>query len=317
VSEKRASTGSYAKAEPKGGDPLARLSDHLGRLLGHADELLAEWQAHADGVRARLDVQAREAGAQFQEAVQDALSDAGRASATELQRAFGASAERLRADLERARQAAADLDAHMQRLAGGARPTSVDELRAALAGISGKLDALRRGGAKAGFSWSVILAASANLLVGAVLVLLWSRTAQTTSSTAPPSVVLPPAPVALAAAAIPDAPLPAAVAKKPPCAELPDDTAAKVIADCVSRLCGARIEPPVKLGGYAHVLALCKPEDGAGRDLLAALQSLERDRSLEKLACPPDKDGTVTVRWLLECGLPVEPHPPPPRPPGK
>src|SRR5438477_10963140 len=100
MTEKRASTasGSYAKTEAKSGDALARLSDHLGRLLAHADELLGEWQAHADGVRARLDVQARETGAAFQEAVGDALAEAGSASARELERAFGKSAARLGAD---------------------------------------------------------------------------------------------------------------------------------------------------------------------------------------------------------------------------
>jgi hypothetical protein len=233
VSEKRASTasGSYAKTEPKGGDALARLSDHLGRLLTHADELLAEWQAHAEGVRARLDVQAREAGAVFQEAVGDALAEAGAVSARELERAFGQSATRLRADLERAQKAAADLDAHMQRLAGGAGPSSVDELRAALAGISSKLDALTRArhGGKGGVPWAVILAGSANVLVVVTIGLVWSRSPDRLAP-------IPLPPLAAAIASVPDAP-PAAAAPSPaaaaprPCADLAGETTAKVVAE--------------------------------------------------------------------------------------
>jgi hypothetical protein len=293
MSEKRASTasGSYAKAEPKGGDPLARLSDHLGRLLGHADELLAEWQGHADGVRARLDAQAREAGKAFEEAVAGALAEAGSASAAELERAFGASAAKLRSDLERARQAAADLDAHMQRVAGGVKPPAVDELRA----IAGKLDAIRRG--KSGTPWALALGVTANLLVVAVLVLVWTRTAD--RPTGPVAQAPPPAPAA--PVVVPDAPPAPPPAAKRPCSELAGDTAAKLVAECVAHVCGIRLEPPLKPGGYARVLAACKPEDPAARDLVAAMQALERDRTLEKLACPPEKDGSVTVRWLLDC----------------
>lgn len=295
MSEKRASSvsGSYAKAEPKGGNPLARLSNHLGRLLGHADELLAEWQGHADGVRARLDAQAREAAKAFEEAVAGALAEAGSASAAELERAFGAGAAKLRSDLERARQAAADLDATMQRVAGGVRPPAVDELRA----IASKLDALRRG--KTGSPAALVLGVTANLLIFAVLVLVWMRPTERPVAPA----VVPPPPAPAAAAIVPDAPPAAApvAAAKRPCTELTGDTAAKLVADCVAHVCGIRLEPPLKPGGYARVLAGCKPEDPAARDLVAAMQALERDRVLEKLACAPEKDGSVTVRWLLDC----------------
>ena len=296
MSEKRASSvsGSYAKAEPKGADPLARLSDHLGRLLGHADELLAEWQGHADGVRARLDAQAREAAKAFEEAVAGALAEAGSSSAAELERVFGANAAKVRSDLERARQAAAELDATMQRVAGGVRPPAVDELRA----IAGKLDALRRG--KTGSPVALVLGVTANLLIAAVLVLVWMRTSERPVAPA----VAPPPPAPVAPAVVPDAPpaapAPVAVAKRP-CTELTGDTAAKLVADCVAHVCGIRLEPPLKPGGYARVLAGCRPEDPAARDLVAAMQALERDRVLERLACAPEKDGSVTVRWLLDC----------------
>jgi hypothetical protein len=294
VTEKRA-TGPLVKPELKPADPLARLADHLGRLLGHADELLAEWRAHADGVRGQLDAQARGAAQAFQHTVEEALADTGAAAAAELGRAFGASAAELRADLERARQAAADLEAHMQRLAGGAKPSSVDELRATLAALGQKLEALRR---RRGAPWAVLLGVSANLLLGAVLALVWTRTPTPTA----------PAPVPVVIAVAPDAPPPVVSAPPPPaspCADLAGDSAAKLVAECVARLCpGPRVDA-LKPGAYVRSLAACKVDDAAGRDLLAALQALERDKLLERLTCAPERDATgrarVTVRWLLDC----------------
>ena len=39
-----------AKATPPAGESIAALNDHLGRMLQHADRLLAEWQEHADAM---------------------------------------------------------------------------------------------------------------------------------------------------------------------------------------------------------------------------------------------------------------------------
>jgi hypothetical protein len=304
VTEKRVGSvsGSIpAKADPKGAESIARLSDHLGRLLAHADKLLAEWQAHADGLRARWDGEARLAGESLHRALEAALADAAQVSAVQLQRAFGANAEGLRADLERARQAAADLEAHMQRLAGGAKPTSVDELRAALAGISRQLGALQRGGAR-GAPWTLILAATANLLVAAVLALLWWGGRPTPAAVAPP-----PAPVVVAV--VPDAPLAPSPPSRLPCEKLAVEPGAVQLAGrCIAELCAVKADLSPKEGTLAKPLATCKREDAVGHELLAALRTLERDRTLYRLACAlPDKDAdgrvTVTVRWLLDCAL--------------
>src|SRR5262249_17749016 len=130
-----------------------------------------------------------------------ALAETAQLSAVQLQRTFGANAERLRSDLDRARQAAADLEAHMQRLAGGARPTSVDELRAALAGISARLAPFPEGGGRA-TPWAVIFALSANVLTAAVLILVVLRGGPPAPAAA---LTAPTAPTAPSAVAVPSA----------------------------------------------------------------------------------------------------------------
>src|SRR5262249_13733167 len=149
---------------------------------------------------------------------------------------------------------------------------------------------------KTGSPVALVLGLTANLLIAAVLVLVWMRPADRPVAVVP----APPPPAPVAPAVVPDAP-PAPVAPKRACTELNGDTAAKLVADWVAHVGGIRPAPPLKPGGYARVLAACKPEDPAARDLVAAMQALERDRVLEKLTCAPEKDGSVTVRWLLDC----------------
>jgi hypothetical protein len=275
MTDKRSATGPLAKVEPEGGESLARLSDHLGRLLVHADKLLAEWQAHAEGA-------ARGAGDALSRTLEAALADASQMAAIQLERALGANAARLAADLERARQAAADLEGHMARIAGGAKPTSIDELRAQLGTITNQLRALRRGGRP----WTLILAATANLLVLGLLALVWQRTSAPTP--APPPA---PAPVVVVT---PDAPPPPPPRPRAPCSALAPEPAAKLAQACLTQLCAATAPKA------------CRPEDPAARDLVAAFAAVEREKSLSKLACTPpapDADGrvAVTVRWLLDC----------------
>ncbi len=294
MSEKRASTGGYPTRppEPRAGEPVGKLADHLGRLLTHADRLLAEWQAHADGMRVRFEREAEASGAILARTLEAALAEASRRSSETLQRGFGANAESLRVDLERARQAAADLEAHMKRIAGGAKPGSVDELRQGIQGLSSQLRALAP--EKRGSMAVVLLAVTANLMLAAVLfVLLREKPAA-----APPAVSPEPEPIAVVVPP-PDAGPPPAPEPPPACGAITLDgvaTAAKLARACAILLC----EPPAKL-------ADCRAEGAAG-DLVAALRSLERDKVLPKLGCPlPEKDGDgrypVTVRWLLDCPL--------------
>ena len=278
MSDKRSATGPLAKVEPKGGESLARLSDHLGRLLVQADKLLAEWQVHAEGA-------ARGAGETLSRTLEAALADASQMAAVQLERSLGAHASRLAADLERARQAAADLEGHMARIAGGAKPTSVDELRAQLGSIKDQLRALRRGGPP----WTMILAASANVLVLGVLALVWLRTAPPEPAAAPPA-----APAPTAVVVPPDAPPPPPPKPRAPCSTLAPEPSAKLAQTCLTQLCAATA-PKV-----------CRPDDPAAKDLVAAYVAVERDKPLSRLACPPpppDADGRVqvTVRWLLDC----------------
>jgi hypothetical protein len=276
MSDKRTTGPLAARVEPRG-ESLAQLSDHLGRLLAHADTLLLEWQTHADGA-------ARNAGDVLHRTLEAALADAAQMTSVQLERALGANATRLLADLERARQAAADLEGHMARIAGGARPTSVDELRAALSGLQAQLRARR------GPPWALLLAVTANVLGAAVLALLLVRAPATVPAPAPDPVAPPAA--APAAIVLPDAP--PAPAPKPTCSGLPSAPAAKLAQACLAQLCGAQAP------------RACRPADPAAHDLVAALATLEHDRALAKLACAPpaaDADGkvTVSVRWLLEC----------------
>ena len=64
MTERRPSTGGGLSApkERPAGESVARLSDHLGRLLAHADRLLVEWQAHAESLRGRFESQGEAAG---------------------------------------------------------------------------------------------------------------------------------------------------------------------------------------------------------------------------------------------------------------
>jgi hypothetical protein len=290
MSERRPSTGGGLSAprERPASESVARLSDHLGRLLAHADRLLAEWQAHAEGLRGQFEKQGEAAGEALARALEAALADAGHQATVQMTRALGANAEKLREDLERARQAAADLEAHMRRISGGAKPTSVDELRAGLAAIQAKLRPPARS--------AVPLAAVAALLSAATLLAVLLRPApEPAPAPAPP----PAAPAEPVAVVVPDAAPPPPPPPAAPCTGLRVDTpttAAKLARACQTELCG----PTRKL------LASCERDDPGGADLVAALLALSRERPFEKLTCaPPRPDGeqryAVTVRWLLGC----------------
>jgi hypothetical protein len=173
------------------GDNMAALADHLARLLQHADKLLREWQAHADGVRARLDAEGKQAGDALARAIQGALADVSAAGTQALQRTFGSNAEQMRTDLERARQAASDLEAHLKRLNGGAKPTSVDEIRAGIAGLASQLAAVRAavgagGRGRSPQQLTLILAVTANLLLITLITIVLLRPTKIVTQDAPP-----------------------------------------------------------------------------------------------------------------------------------
>jgi len=302
MSEKRATTsgGLAAKTGEQRvvSEPIARLSDHLGRLLAHADQLLAEWKSHAESLRARFEQQGEAAGQLLARSLESALADAAQRASAELTRAYGANAERLRVDLEKARQAAADLEAHMRRIAGGAKPTSIDELRAGLARIDAQLAAASGRGAASTVTLGLALAGA--LLSAIVLVVVLRAPAPTVPAPAAAAATAPAAPPLAPVAVPPDAGVAPPAVKPPPpapCAALTVEgsaTGAKLALACVAELCG----PP-----KPRYLADCKRDDAAGADLVAALRAAEREKPLARLSCKPD--GTaVTVRWLLECVAP-------------
>ncbi len=308
-------------AEARPSDALGTLSDHLARLLQHADKLLGEWEAHAAGVRARIDADTQSSAEVLQKALATALASLSGLVGAEIEKAVGGKASTLRADLDKASAAAAEL----QRALAAARPAP-RTTASPTADLRDALDELRReiravGGAPArGRRWRpdqlvLILVLLANGLGAAVLWAVLSR---------PPAPAPMPAPAPVAAA-VPDAapppppppPQPAAGDKpRPapagPCAHLPAETsAARVVQVCVNQLCSPfppiKVDGAIKAGGSVQkALATCKAADP---DLLAALLALERDRTLYRMTCAlPDKheDGTVsvTVRWLLGCSLP-------------
>ncbi|MBT8492792.1 MAG: hypothetical protein KJO07_07005 [Deltaproteobacteria bacterium] len=56
-----------------------QVSEHLGRLLEHADQLLGEWRDYSHKLRAELDDQAAEAGQRAGQAMRDSLTEFGQA----------------------------------------------------------------------------------------------------------------------------------------------------------------------------------------------------------------------------------------------
>lgn len=132
-------------AEPRPtSDPLATLSDHLARLLQHADALLGEWKRYGDQVRGRLDGQVDD----LARAVGVALEQSGAQAAASLDR---------------------QLDQHVgQRLA--ALRVEIDRLHKAAAAATpgGGSSALSAPG---GGRWLIGLALTANLMLAALLVL--------------------------------------------------------------------------------------------------------------------------------------------------
>lgn len=239
--------------EPRAGESLARLSDHLGRLLAHADKLLAEWQAHAEGLRGRLDRETAASGEALARALRAAIAEAGQQAGAE-----------LRQEMERARRAAAGLEAH-------GRPAS-PILPVLLSGLSA-------------------------ILAGAVLyVVVARRPAEAPPPPAPiPAVVVPDAAV-VDAPPPPPPPAPAAA----PCASLRVDTpttAPKLVGACVAELCGpARPKLLAECkrddGAGGDLVAALRTVE---RDRPFIKLACAPPR--------PDADGrhTVTVRWLLDC----------------
>jgi hypothetical protein len=299
------------------GDPLATLSDHLARLLQHADKLLAEWEAHAAGVRARLEADTRSSSEVLQKALQQALTSLSGMVGGEIEKAVAGKASTLRDDLDTAAAAAAEVQ---RALAATPAVPSVD-LREALDELKREIRSLT-GAPVAGRRWRpeqliLILLLLANGLGAAVLWVVLSR--PDAPATVAPAAPLAPVP---AAVAIPDAgsppaakpqPAPAAAAQPGPCAHIAMEqggSPARAVQVCANQLCSPfpplKVDGAIKPGGpLAKLIASCKTTD---LDLLAALQSIERDKSLYRMTCAlPEKheDGTmsVTVRWLLGCSL--------------
>jgi hypothetical protein len=207
----------------------------------------------------------------------------------------------------------------MRRLAGGAKPTSVDELRAGLSRIDAQL--ARAGGGRGAASVATLLLALTGALLSAIVLVVVLRVPPPPAVTAAPldASVAPPTPSPAPAAATPDAgvtiaapaPAPAPVAAPaaapkpappppPPCGALAVDgtaTAPKLALACATELCG---------GATRAKLAGCKRDDGPGADLLAALRAADHERPLARLSCRPDGNA-VTVRWLLGCVAPSAP----------
>jgi hypothetical protein len=199
----------------------------------------------------------------------------------------------------------------MKRLNGGAKPTSVDEIRAGIAGLASQLAAVRAavgagGRGRSPQQLTLILAVTANLLLIGLVAIVLLRPAKVVAPDAPPrppenapaSSAASSAPVAAAAPdAAPPAPTPTPTPANP-CAGLILDgqaTAAKLAEACVSKLCGGR-----------KMLPTCKREDTGGAELTAKLLAYDKENKLTKLACAlPEKDGgggyTVTLRWLQDC----------------
>ena len=97
----------------------ADVSDHLGRLLVHADALLAEWKAYSDGLRSKLDTQAAELAQSAADSLRQPLIRATSEAIDELAGVGGERAEKLRRDLASAQAA---VDSIRQSLRGGAAP---------------------------------------------------------------------------------------------------------------------------------------------------------------------------------------------------
>jgi hypothetical protein len=183
-------------------DPLATLSDHLARLLQHADALLGEWQRYGDQVRGRLDGQVDE----LAQAVGTALERSGREAAGRLDRQLdqhvGERLAALRAEIDRLREQAAGAA-----LAGG--------------GTSALGRAPRGGGLVL-----LVLAVSANLMLAALLVVSLRGGAD---AAAVPDAGPPPAP------ALPAATCEAAL-------DPDDPGAAAVFLERAAELCGDRAD---------------------------------------------------------------------------
>ena len=77
------------------------LNDHLARLLAQGDELLREWKAYGDGLRASIDREIAQLDVQLAQGVEKAARTVAPRAAAELSREL----ERLRAEIAELREA--------------------------------------------------------------------------------------------------------------------------------------------------------------------------------------------------------------------
>ena len=229
MSERRATA-------PPAGESIAALSDHLGRLLQHADRLVAEWQEHADAMRARFEAEAREAGNVLRQSIEEAMAEAG----------SGAAPKKLAQQVTRARDAA-------ERLGGPAMLGAPPEVQDQLGRLARDLTSLRQELARQAAPREpgrerllVPLVLAANVLLIAILAIVWLRkpAAPAAAPPAEPGGEGPVAAVIHADAGVGGAPAPSVdspeVRVANPCAAiaLSGGDAERSLAECLDHICG-------------------------------------------------------------------------------
>jgi hypothetical protein len=287
-----------AKATPAG-DSIAALNDHLGRMLHHADRLLAEWQEHADAMRARFEAEARDAGDVLRKSIEAAMAEAGTPA-------------RVSQHVARAKDAA-------DRLGGPSMLGAPPDVQEQLGKLARDLTSLRQEVSRAGAPKEpgrerllVPLAVVANILLIVLLAIVWVRKPAPATAQPPedPTDRRPGAGPSVPAGAHADAGLAAAPVPpdspearlKTPCAALalsgPD--AERSLNECLDHICGF----PDK--GKASLPENCHVEQPAGK----------KAKKKVTLVCTfgtAPAVRTLWVDWPGECPAPQPaPAPAPP-----
>jgi hypothetical protein len=249
-------------------DSIAVMSDHLGRLLQHADRLIREWQEHADGLRLRFEAEARTTGDVLHKTLEDALAEVATQSSTYLNRHFLTNAERLSEHLARAQQAAEKLETTLRRTSSSPASSSssparggedfsdlarqIAALREEIAASGGGASRRPRGGgtARAGNEsrLTLVLSLSANVLLVALIAIALLRTPRVTVKQTPAAAGAtgtgepagaPAVDAGAGGAASPADPPPLAVRAITPCSTiaLSGAEAQASVADCVKHVC--------------------------------------------------------------------------------
>ncbi len=286
MSERRA-------AAPPAGESIAALSEHLGRMLQHADRLVAEWQEHADAMRARFEAEARDAGNVLRKAIEEAMAEAG----------GGAAPKKLAQQVTRARDAA-------ERLGGPAMLGAPPDVQDQLGRLARDLTSLRQELSRATAPREpgrerllVPLALAANVLLIAILALVWLRKPPApTAAPAGPDGERPVASTILADAGAGQAPTPSVdppeVRVANPCAAiaLSGGDAERSLAECLDHICGMPDKDKPSLPDNCRVERET-PKKGKKKVILSCTFG----------AAPAQR--TLRVEWPGEC-----PAPPPAAP---